>query len=62
MGLDGSTHFEEEELVEGGGMREKNIAYCVALDPKTKKNINKTKLTARQYYYCNSGFIRAKDL
>ena len=37
----------------------KNIAYCVELDPKTKKIIKKTKLTAKQYY-CDSGFIRYK--
>ena len=38
----------------------KNIAYCVELDPETKKIIKKTRLTARQYY-CDSGFMRYKQ-
>ena len=38
----------------------KNIAFCVELDPQTRKIVKKTKLTSKQYY-CDSGFTKYKN-
>ena len=37
----------------------KNIAFCVELDPKTRKVVKKTKLTFRQYYH-DSGIVKTQ--
>ena len=53
-------HLEGKRII-GIDPGRKNIAFCVELDPESRKIVKKSKLTSKRFY-CDSGYVRHKRL